>query len=326
MNKLVVLLFLSIAPFMKLYSQTQSNSFKIIGEVSGFSDSTLIYLDGLDSAFIVNGKFSFKGSIDTKEKYIILHTKGYGDYKMLWIENSLIQFRAKKGDFRNANIIGSSIQTIADSLQRVIDQFGNARNQYVNFIKNNPNSILSAHHLAGYAATWGKDTTEMLFSRLTPQLRGTSYGADISKFIALNKNIKVGDKYADIAQANTDDKMVRLSDLKSKVILLEFWGSWCVPCRKGHPELISIYNTYKNSGFEILGIASDSDKGRWLAAIREDGLPWENITDLKGDKNEAALTYGINHYPTNFLIKDGIIVAIDLRGEALKNKVAELLR
>ncbi|WP_454880727.1 peroxiredoxin family protein [Sphingobacterium detergens] len=221
---------------------------------------------------------------------------------------------------------GSSIQTIADSLQRVIDQFDNERNQYVNFIKNNPNSILSVHLLEGYAKTWGKDTTEMLFSRLTPQLRGTSYGADISKFIALNKNIKVGDKYADIAQANTDDKMIRLSDLKSKVILLEFWGSWCVPCRKGHPELISIYNTYKNAGFEILGIASDSDKGQWLAAIKEDGLPWENITDLKGDKNEAALTYGINHYPTNFLIKDGIIVAIDLRGEALKNKVAELLR
>lgn len=326
MNKLVVLLFLSIAPFMKLFSQTQSNGFKIIGEVSGFSDSTLIYLDGLDSTFIVKGKFSFKGSFDTKEKYIILHTKGYSDYKMLWIENSLIQFRAKKGDFRNANIIGSSIQTVEDSLQGVIDQFGNARNQYVNFIKNNPNSILSVHHLAGYAATWGKDTTEMLFSKLTPQMQGTSYGADISKFIALNKNIKVGDKYADIAQANTDDKMIRLSDLKSKLILLEFWGSWCVPCRKGHPELISIYNTYKNSGFEILGIASDNNKGQWLAAIKEDGLPWENITDLKGNKNEAALTYGINHYPTNFLIKDGIIVAIDLRGEALKNKVAELLR
>lgn len=326
MNKLIGLIFLSIAPFMKLYSQTQSSNFKIIGEVSGFSDSTLIYLDGLDSTFIMSGKFSFKGSLDTKEKYIILHTKGYGDYKMLWIENSVIRFHAKKGNFRNADITGSSVQAVADSLQRAIDQFGNERNQNFNFIKNNPSSILSAHILEGYAAIWGKDTTEMLFNKLTPQLRGTSYGADISKFIKLNKNIKVGDKYADIVQTNTDDKIIRLSDLKSKVVLLEFWGSWCIACRKGHPELISIYNAYKNSGFEILGIAADSDKAQWLAAIKEDGLPWENITDLKGDKNEAALTYGINHYPTNFLIKDGVIVAIDLRGEALKNKVAELLR
>lgn len=325
MNKIVVLLLLSFAPLMNIFSQTKLISFKITGKVSGFSDSTMIYLDGLDSTFIVNGKFSFAGSMDTEEKYIILRTKGYADYKMLWIENSVTQFSAKKGNFRNAEITGSGIQTTMDSLQKKIDRFGKEQNQYSNFIKNNPSSILSIYLLDVYATTWGRDTTAMLFKEMTPRLKSTLYGVNVSKFIALNRDIKIGDKYVDIAQPNIDSKMIRLSDFKNKVVLLEFWGSWCVPCRKEHPELIRIYNKHKNSGFEILGIAADSDKGQWLSAIKEDKLPWENITDLKGNENEAALIYGINHYPANFLIKDDIIVAIELRGKALENKLAELL-
>jgi len=326
MNKIVVLILLSFVPLMNVFSQTKLNSFKITGNVSGFSDGTMIYLDGLDSTFIVNGKFSFAGSMDTKEKHVILHTKGYTDYKMLWIESSVTQFRAKKGNFRKAEITGSGIQTTMDSLQEKIDRLGNERNQYGNFIKNNPASILSIYLLDVYAATWGKDTTAMLFKQMTPRLKSTPYGINVSKFIALNRNIKVGDKYADITQPNIDGKMIRLSDFENKVILLEFWGSWCAPCRKGHPELIRIYNKYKNSGFEILGIAADSDKAQWLSAIKEDKLPWENITDLKGNKNEAALIYGISHYPTNFLVKDSVVIAIDLRGEALENKLSELLK
>lgn len=94
---------------------------------------------------------------------IILHTKGYADYNMLWIENSTIQFHAEKGDFRNAKITGSAIQAVADSLQEKIDKFGDDRNQYVHFIKTNPSSLLSVYLLDIYAAAWGRDTTEMLF-------------------------------------------------------------------------------------------------------------------------------------------------------------------
>lgn len=325
MKIIFAIILLSINPFINTYAQNQSDSFKIIGEVSGFSDSTLIYLSSLDSTFIINGKFCFDGSVADKEK-ITLHTKGYGDYKIFWIENSIIKFHAEKGNFRNAKITGSAIQAVADSLQEKINKFGDEQNQYINFIKNNPSSLLSVNLLDIYASSWGKDTTEMLFNALVPQIHNTSYGLNISKFLAFNKNVKIGDKYWDFEQLNTYNKSIKLSDLKSKVILLEFWGSWCMPCRKGHPELIKIYKKYKKYGFEILGIAADSDKGKWLAAIKQDNLPWENVSDLKGDKNEAALLYGINHYPTNFLIKDGIIIAIDLKNEALEAELDRLLR
>jgi len=255
-----------------------------------------------------------------------LHTKGYTDYNMLWIENSIIRFHAEKGDFRNAKITGSAIQAAADSLQEKIDKFGDDRNQYVTFIKTNPSSLLSVYLLDVYAATWGRDTTEMLFKDLIPQMQHTSYGAKISNFIALNKNVKIGDRYWDFEQLNPANKSIKLSDLKNKVILLEFWGSWCIPCRKGHPELIRIYNKYKKAGFEILGVAADRDRTQWLNAIKEDRLPWENVSDLKGDENEAALIYGINHYPTNFLIKDGVIIAVDLKKAELETELAKLLR
>ncbi|MGA6119379.1 thioredoxin-like domain-containing protein [Sphingobacterium anhuiense] len=325
MNKTIVIIVLSLAPLINIYAQTQERFFKIVGKVSGFADSTKIYLNSSDSTFIINGKFNFSGSVDDKEM-MTLHTKGYADYNMLWIENSTIHFHAQKGDFRNAKITGSAIQTLADSLQEKIDKFGDARNQYVNFIKANPNSLLSVYLLDGYAATWGRDTTEMLFKDLIPQMQHTSYGTKISNFIALNKNVKIGDRYWDFEQLNPANKSIKLSDLKSKVILLEFWGSWCMPCRKGHPDLIRIYNKYKKSGFEILGVASDSNRAQWINAIKEDRLPWENVSDLKGDENEAALIYGINHYPTNFLIKDGVIIAVDLKKEDLETELAKLLK
>lgn len=325
MNKTIVIILLSLAPLINIYAQTQERFFKIIGKVSGFADSTKIYLNSSDSTFIINGKFNFSGSVDDKEM-MTLHTKGYADYNMLWIENSTIHFHAQKGDFRNAKITGSAIQTLADSLQEKIDKFGDARNQYVNFIKANPSSLLSVYLLDGYAATWGRDTTEMLFKDLIPQMQHNSYGTKISNFIALNKNVKIGDRYWDFEQLNPANKSIKLSDLKSKVILLEFWGSWCMPCRKGHPDLIRIYNKYKKSGFEILGVAADSDRAQWINAIKEDRLPWENVSDLKGDENEAALIYGINHYPTNFLIKDGVIIAVDLKKEDLETELAKLLK
>jgi peroxiredoxin len=139
--------------------------------------------------------------------------------------------------------------------------------------------------------------------------------------------VKVGDKYVDFTEPNIEGKNVSLSDFNGKIVLLEFWGTWCGPCREGNPELAKIYNEYKNSGFEILGVASDSDKEFWIKSVKDDSLTWQNVCDLKGDRNKAALIYGISYYPSNFLIdRNGIIVAKDLRGEALRSKLLEILK
>ena len=143
----------------------------------------------------------------------------------------------------------------------------------------------------------------------------------------MNKNLKVGDKYVDFTESNIKGKNVSLSDFKGKTVLLEFWGSWCAPCRAGNPELRRIYNEFKNNDFEILGVAADEKRKFWVEAVEKDSLTWQNVSDLKGDGNKAALIYGVSYYPTNFLIDvNGIIVARDLVGKALRDKLQELLR
>ncbi|WP_421944291.1 TlpA family protein disulfide reductase [Pedobacter sp.] len=165
-----------------------------------------------------------------------------------------------------------------------------------------------------------------LFHNFTPEIKNTDYGKNIETFIRLNKEIKIGGQFADFEQTNTNGKKIRLSDFKGKYVLLDFWGSWCLPCREESPNLVKVYKAYKAREFEILGVAADENKQSWLKAVKEDKMTWENVCDLKGDKNEAALIYGISAYPTNYLINEkGIIVAKNLRGEMLEKKLAKLL-
>lgn len=257
---------------------------------------------------------------------MIIRTKNYSDYKFLWIENSAITFKGEKGKFKDAYIIGSRTQDDQNKLDSAINSSGKEKEQNILFIRNHPASIISANILSVYCSAWGRDLSARLYNSFSEDLKSTSYGKNILEFITLNKNLKVGDRYVDFSQLNVDGKRIKLSDYNGKFVLLEFWGSWCMPCRDGNPELVKTYNKFKNKGFEILGVASDSNKEAWLNAVKKDGLPWQNVSDLKGDKNIAALIYGVSNYPVNFLIdQTGSIIAKDLRGEKLREKLEELL-
>lgn len=130
----------------------------------------------------------------------------------------------------------------------------------------------------------------------------------------------------DFSQTDAKNNLVKLSDFHGKIVLLEFWGSWCGPCRESNPELVKIYNEFKNRGFEILGVGAETSRDVWLKAIEKDKLTWTNITDLKGDKNTVALMYGVSYYPTNFLIdKKGNIIARDLQGDKLRKMLKQIL-
>ncbi|MEJ7681933.1 MAG: TlpA disulfide reductase family protein [Segetibacter sp.] len=309
--------------------------FEITGILSGFADSTLIYLDDvptsspvhIDSTLVINNQFHFSGSIKGEVSNVILRTKTFSDYKFFWLENSAITFKAEKGKFRQATIIGSGTQNEQNQLDAAIKKAGKEKEQCILFIQNHPNSIISANILSVYSSTWGKDTATILYRKLSKKIKNTIYGQNILAFITLNKNIKVGNKYVDFTEQNVEGKNVSLSDYNGKIVLLEFWGSWCGPCREGNPELVKIYNEFKNAGFEILGVAADDNKELWINAIQKDSLNWPNVTDLKGDKNKAVLVYGISYYPANFLIdRNGFIIAKDLRGEALRNKLRQILK
>ncbi|MGN8036290.1 redoxin domain-containing protein [Chitinophaga sp. 22321] len=148
---------------------------------------------------------------------------------------------------------------------------------------------------------------------------------DMVRAEAIAKKTGIGATAIDFTQNNTAGKPVKLSDYRGKYVLLDFWASWCGPCRAENPNVLDNYEKYHSKGLEILGVSLDDKKDAWLKAIKDDGLEWAHVSDLKGWKNEVAKEYNIRAVPSNFLIdKEGKIVAVDLRGEELTQKLAEI--
>ncbi|HNA42394.1 MAG TPA: TlpA disulfide reductase family protein, partial [Saprospiraceae bacterium] len=130
----------------------------------------------------------------------------------------------------------------------------------------------------------------------------------------------------DFTLETPDGKKVSLKDFKGKVVLIDFWASWCGPCRRENPNVVAMYNRYKDKGFEILGVSLDRSKEPWIKAIADDKLTWPHVSDLKGWGSSAAALYGITSIPHTVLVdRDGRIVARQLRGEVLGKKLEEIL-
>jgi peroxiredoxin len=135
----------------------------------------------------------------------------------------------------------------------------------------------------------------------------------------------IGAEAPEIEMETPEGEMMKLSDLRGKYVLIDFWASWCGPCRRENPNVKKVYSKYKDKGFEILGVSLDRDKSRWIKAIEADGLPWPHVSDLRQWKNEAAQTYGVSSIPYTVLVDpEGKIVATRLRGASLEAKLAEV--
>lgn len=221
-------------------------------------------------------------------------------------------------------------KTEKEILQRSIDSLLVARRaMWKSFYQNNPNSQVALMALKWYA---GQDASLVVygvdFMRLSKQVRNTPEGKSFYKQLLDKGTLVAGSHAPDFEQADTQGKMVRLSSFNGKYVLLDFWASWCGPCRKENPALVKVYQEFKDKKFTILGVSLDEHDGRaaWLEAIKKDGLIWPQLSDLKHWDNVVAKLYSISSIPQSFLIgPDGVIIARDLNAEQLKLKLIEVM-
>ena len=316
-------------------NQEKKTEFSINGTTNELKNGTVLYLFDssiekiIDSVEVQNNKFNFTNDLPNYPFLAILKNKNNSLNKKLWLENKPMIFNASNRFFENAEIIGSESEKEYDNLYKAIDTLSRKKSEIflMEFIKTHSDHILGAYVLSEWYISWKKEKTEPLFNQFSEKNKNSLYGKEIFKYIESNQNPKIGEKYIDFEIADQFGEKIKLSKVKGKLTLLEFWASWCAPCRVDNKNLATYYNDYNHLGFEIFQVSLDNNKENWLEAIKQDNLKWTNVCDMKSWKNIGAMIYGINLLPNNYLIdENGVIIGRDLHGQKLEQKIKEILK
>ena len=326
----------------------------------------LDYLDDkdnhiVDSVQVSNGQFTIAGHIETPT-FGILYFSVSQVQETFFFEAGTTEVTGDLSKSKSLNFSGHSCTRVFAAYRKIADSFSTYRSALIpfisgehaikdsalhahyqdsyylslsdeenyteQFIRKRPDSYLSAYLL--YSRFSGENNINKglaLLNTLGPQIQHSKYIRQLQQLNSAIRLTSTGMYAPDFSEPDTSRKALKLSEIKTKYLLLDFWASWCAPCRRENPGLVKAYQKFHDKGFEILSVSFDQNKQHWIDAMVKDGMSWLNVCDFKEwDDDKAARAYGVNQIPTNFLIdKNGIIIGKNLLGTGLDYELSRLL-
>lgn len=324
------------------------DGFLISGTIEGFANGTVLKLlngnSGVEESntTVQNGKFSFTGKSSSPD-FKVIGVNGQAPFITVFLDNSEVKINAKKDAFEKADIKGSvshndfvAFINVTKPYEDLLMGKGRFESKFMyeaaatieKFVNEHRGSFISP--LAIYRQnqiTGDYEKLESLYNNLSVKVKASPIANYLAQQIEQNKAAGYGKPLADFSQADSTGKEIFLSSLKGKYVLIDFWASWCGPCRAENPNVVNIFQKYKDRNFTVLGISLDRAKQPWIDAIAADNLSWTHLSDLKFWSNSVAQQFGIQSIPQNFLIDpQGNLIGKNLRGAALEYKLSRVIR
>jgi peroxiredoxin len=345
------------------FALTAQDKFSIAGNVAGLPDGSSVTVsdinnptDTLARTTVKSGTFELKGEV--KEPNLLqLNFDGVKKKAVVFIGNDVVKISGTTEAIQDINVTGSKSHDDFEQFKKTFNPlFGKlgelgqkingsaekndslssayeselkkVKSEVDNFIKSKPASPVSPF-LVMVTSEIETDASvmERRYAALDKKVQTGFYGNLIKQQIEDGKTGAVGTQAIEFSQADAEGKQVALSSFRGKYVLVDFWASWCRPCREENPNVVKAYNKFKDKNFTVLGISLDRDKDSWVNAVKADNLIWTQLSDLKFWNNEVAAKYKIQSIPQNLLIDpNGKIVAKNLRGAELQSTLAKLLK